>query len=147
MTTERILQLARIILRLALGITFLVSVANRFGALGPYGAKNSPEGTGITLFNMSPLSTGLFRGVDSRPVRPGNNHRNCLGRRPAGGALAAHCRLVQRCTVAFVCFHQERCVGHCRASQLLGVTAFGAALLLGAVPADKSPHHSEPRNL
>lgn len=27
-------------LRLALGITFLVSVADRFGALGPYGAKN-----------------------------------------------------------------------------------------------------------
>jgi uncharacterized membrane protein YphA (DoxX/SURF4 family) len=40
MTNERILQLAGIFLRLALGITFLVSVADRFGALGPYGAKN-----------------------------------------------------------------------------------------------------------
>jgi uncharacterized membrane protein YphA (DoxX/SURF4 family) len=40
MTNERILQLARIILRLALGITFLVSIADRFGALGAYGARN-----------------------------------------------------------------------------------------------------------
>jgi uncharacterized membrane protein YphA (DoxX/SURF4 family) len=40
MTNERMLQLARIFLRLALGITFLVSVADRFGFLGPYGAKN-----------------------------------------------------------------------------------------------------------
>jgi len=40
MTNERVLQVARILLRLALGITFLVSVADRFGALGPYGARN-----------------------------------------------------------------------------------------------------------
>jgi uncharacterized membrane protein YphA (DoxX/SURF4 family) len=40
MTNERMLQLARISLRLALGITFLVSVADRFGFLGPYGTKN-----------------------------------------------------------------------------------------------------------
>jgi len=40
MTNERILQLARIFLRLALGITFLVAVADRLGALGPYGARN-----------------------------------------------------------------------------------------------------------
>jgi hypothetical protein len=40
MRNERILQIARILLRFALGITFLVSVADRFGVLGPYGAKN-----------------------------------------------------------------------------------------------------------
>jgi uncharacterized membrane protein YphA (DoxX/SURF4 family) len=40
MTNERMLQIARIFLRLALGIAFLVSVADRFGVLGPYGAKN-----------------------------------------------------------------------------------------------------------
>jgi putative oxidoreductase len=39
-TNERMLQLARIFLRLVLGITFLVSVADRFGFLGPHGAKN-----------------------------------------------------------------------------------------------------------
>jgi uncharacterized membrane protein YphA (DoxX/SURF4 family) len=37
---ERTLQVARILLRLALGITFLLSVADRFGVLGPYGARN-----------------------------------------------------------------------------------------------------------
>jgi uncharacterized membrane protein YphA (DoxX/SURF4 family) len=40
MTSGRILKIARMLLRLALGITFLVSVADRFGVLGPYGAKN-----------------------------------------------------------------------------------------------------------
>jgi len=40
MTNERVLQVARILLRFALGITFLVSVADRFGVLGPYGARN-----------------------------------------------------------------------------------------------------------
>ena len=40
MMNERILQVARILLRFALGVTFLVSVADRFGALGPNGARN-----------------------------------------------------------------------------------------------------------
>jgi uncharacterized membrane protein YphA (DoxX/SURF4 family) len=40
MTDERILQIGRIFLRLALGITFLVSIADRFGWLGPPGHKN-----------------------------------------------------------------------------------------------------------
>jgi uncharacterized membrane protein YphA (DoxX/SURF4 family) len=40
MTNEQMFRLARIVLRLALGITFLVSVADRFGFLGPYGARN-----------------------------------------------------------------------------------------------------------
>jgi len=40
MMNERIFQIARILLRFALGVTFLVSVADRLGALGPYGARN-----------------------------------------------------------------------------------------------------------
>lgn len=40
MRNERILKVARILLRLTLGATFLVSVADRFGFLGPYGTKN-----------------------------------------------------------------------------------------------------------
>jgi uncharacterized membrane protein YphA (DoxX/SURF4 family) len=40
MRNDRILQVARILLRFALGVTFLVSVGDRFGALGTYGAKN-----------------------------------------------------------------------------------------------------------
>ena len=40
MTNERMLKISRIFLRLALGITFLVSIADRFGWLGPYGSKN-----------------------------------------------------------------------------------------------------------
>ena len=37
---DRILQIASAFLRFALGTTFLVSIADRFGWLGPYGAKN-----------------------------------------------------------------------------------------------------------
>lgn len=40
MRNERLSQIARILFRVALGITFLVSVADRFGFLGPYGTKN-----------------------------------------------------------------------------------------------------------
>ena len=40
MTHERVLQIARVFLRLALGITFLVAIGDRFGWLGPYGSKN-----------------------------------------------------------------------------------------------------------
>jgi putative oxidoreductase len=40
MNNERVLQIARVFLRLVLGITFLVAIADRFGWLGPYGSKN-----------------------------------------------------------------------------------------------------------
>jgi uncharacterized membrane protein YphA (DoxX/SURF4 family) len=40
MTNERILQIARVFLRWALAVTFLISVADRFGWLGQYGSKN-----------------------------------------------------------------------------------------------------------
>src|SRR5215813_15500220 len=40
MADERILQISRVFVRLALGITFLVSIADRFGWLGRPGSKN-----------------------------------------------------------------------------------------------------------
>jgi len=40
MNNERILKIARLVLRMALGVTFLVSIAHRFGWLGGYGSKN-----------------------------------------------------------------------------------------------------------
>src|SRR5712692_7557527 len=40
MNNERVLQIARVFLRLALGITFLVAIGDRFGWLGKYGSKN-----------------------------------------------------------------------------------------------------------
>ncbi len=39
-TGNRTLQVSRILLRVALGVTFLVAVADRFGWLGPYGSRN-----------------------------------------------------------------------------------------------------------
>jgi putative oxidoreductase len=40
MSQERILQIAKVFVRLALGVTFLVSIGDRFGWLGAYGSKN-----------------------------------------------------------------------------------------------------------
>jgi uncharacterized membrane protein YphA (DoxX/SURF4 family) len=40
MTNERIFQIARVFLRVSLGITFLLAIGDRFGLLGPYGSKN-----------------------------------------------------------------------------------------------------------
>ena len=40
MNNERVSQIARVFLRLVLGITFLVAIADRFGWLGPYGSRN-----------------------------------------------------------------------------------------------------------
>jgi putative oxidoreductase len=40
MTDHQILRISRVVLRVALGITFLVAIADRFGLLGPYGSKN-----------------------------------------------------------------------------------------------------------
>jgi putative oxidoreductase len=40
MTDERIMQISRVFLRSALSITFLVSIADRFGWLGRPGTKN-----------------------------------------------------------------------------------------------------------
>jgi putative oxidoreductase len=40
MTNHQILRISRVVLRVALGITFLVAIADRFGLLGPYGSKN-----------------------------------------------------------------------------------------------------------
>lgn len=37
---QRIPPIARILLRVALGVTFLVACADRFGFLGPYGSRN-----------------------------------------------------------------------------------------------------------
>jgi putative oxidoreductase len=40
MSHRRVLQIVKVFLRLALGITFLVAIGDRFGWLGPYGSKN-----------------------------------------------------------------------------------------------------------
>jgi putative oxidoreductase len=40
MTNERILQITRVFLRVALASAFLVAVADRLGLLGPYGSRN-----------------------------------------------------------------------------------------------------------
>ena len=47
MNNERVLQIAKVFLRLALGITFLESICDRFGWLGAYGSKNVSWGDWI----------------------------------------------------------------------------------------------------
>jgi putative oxidoreductase len=40
MANGRIFQISRVVLRAALGIAFLVAIADRLGLLGPYGSRN-----------------------------------------------------------------------------------------------------------
>jgi hypothetical protein len=40
MSNERILQLTRVVVRVALASAFLVAVVDRLGLLGPYGSRN-----------------------------------------------------------------------------------------------------------
>jgi uncharacterized membrane protein YphA (DoxX/SURF4 family) len=40
MSNDRILQTARVVLRIAMGSAFLYSTADRLGLLGPYGSRN-----------------------------------------------------------------------------------------------------------
>src|SRR5262245_66045115 len=40
MSNKRILKTSRVFLRMALAITFIVAIADRFGLLGQYGSKN-----------------------------------------------------------------------------------------------------------
>src|SRR5262245_6878579 len=40
MSNKRILKTSRVFLRMALAITFIVAIADRFGWLGPFGSKN-----------------------------------------------------------------------------------------------------------
>jgi uncharacterized membrane protein YphA (DoxX/SURF4 family) len=47
MNNERVLQIAKVFVRLALGITFLVSIGDRLGWLGAYGSKNVSWGDWI----------------------------------------------------------------------------------------------------
>jgi hypothetical protein len=61
MNNERVLQIASVFLRLALGITFLFSIGDRFGWLGAYGSKNVSWAIGPTSCNTSPCLTRLFR--------------------------------------------------------------------------------------
>jgi len=47
MNNERVLQIAKVFVRLALGLTFLVSIGDRLGWLGAYGSKNVSWGDWI----------------------------------------------------------------------------------------------------
>jgi len=51
MTNERILQITRVVLRVALASAFLAAVADRLGFLGPYGSRNVSWGDcGLPVF-------------------------------------------------------------------------------------------------
>jgi len=61
MNNERVLQIAKVFVRLALGITFLVSIGDRLGWLGAYGVRMCRGAIGPTSCNTSPRLTRFFR--------------------------------------------------------------------------------------
>ena len=134
MTNDRILQIARVFLRLALGITFLVAVADRFGWLGPYGAKNVSWGDWkhfvqyVAVLNWF-LPKGLIPGlaVLETIIESGLGIALLLGiyqRQVAWGTAAL---LMSFCLTMTVALGIVAPLGYSV------FTAFGGALLLGAV--------------
>jgi uncharacterized membrane protein YphA (DoxX/SURF4 family) len=134
MTNERILQVAKILLRLALGITFLVSVADRFGALGPYGARNVSWGDwGHFVQYVATLNWFV-----PKTLIPALSVSETVIETALGAALLIGLwqRIVAWCSAALLlsfALTMSLALGIVAPLSYSVFTAFGAALLLGAV--------------
>jgi len=143
MTNERILQVARILLRFALGVTFLVSVADRFGALGPNGARNVSWGDWrhfvqyVAVLNwfvpkaLIPALSGLETAIETM----------------LGVALLVGIwqRIVAWCSAGLLlsfALTMSVALGVVAPLSYSVFTAFGAAFLLGAIAAPASSGRS-----
>jgi len=143
MMNERILQVARIFLRFALGATFLVSVADWFCALGPNGARNVSWGDWrhfvqyVAVLNwfvpkaLIPALSGLETAIETM----------------LGVALLVGIwqRIVAWCSAGLLlsfALTMSVALGVVAPLSYSVITAFGAAFLLGAIAAPASSGRS-----
>jgi hypothetical protein len=115
MTDERILQISRVFLRLALGITFLVSIADRFGWLGRPGSKNVSWGDWKHFVQYVAILNWFVPKVLINSLATLETITESLGTLPALGCL------VQRCVVDVIRFDDEHCSRHRGTPELFGV--------------------------
>jgi uncharacterized membrane protein YphA (DoxX/SURF4 family) len=134
MNNERVLQIARVFLRLALGITFLVAVGDRFGCLGPYGSKNVSWGD-WTHFVQNVAALNSFV---PKSLIPGLSVLETIIELGLGIALllGIYQRVVAWSTAALLlsfALTMSIALGIVAPLSYSVFTALGAALLLGAV--------------
>jgi uncharacterized membrane protein YphA (DoxX/SURF4 family) len=134
MTNERILQVAKILLRLFLGITFLVSVADRFGLLGAYGARNVSWGDWKHFVQY----VAVLNWFVPKTLIPAVSILETLIETFLGIALLAGVwqRVVSWCSACLLlsfAVTMSMALGIVAPLSYSVFTAFGAALLLGAV--------------
>ena len=143
MSNERILQIARIFLRWALGITFVVSIADRFGLLGPYGTRNVSWGDWnhfvqyvavLNWFIPKSLASGLA--VVETAIEAAVAVALLIGIYPRLIAWISAALLASFAVTMSVA------LGIVAPLSYSVFTALGGALLLGAVAVPTAPHDS-----
>jgi uncharacterized membrane protein YphA (DoxX/SURF4 family) len=134
MNNERVLQIARVFLRLALGITFLFSIGDRFGWLGPYGSKNVSWGDWTHFVQY----VAVLNSVVPKSLIPGLAVLETVIELGLGMALllGIYQRVVAWSSAVLLmsfALTMSIALGITAPLSYSVFTAFGAALLLGAV--------------
>lgn len=134
MRNERILRVARILLRFALGATFLVSVADRFGVLGPYGAKNVSWGDWKHFVQY----VAVLNWFVPKALIPALSALETIIETVLGVALlvGVYQRIVAWCSAALLlsfALTMSAALGIVAPLSYSVFTAFGGAFLLGAI--------------
>jgi len=143
MNNERVLQIARVFMRLALGITFLFSIADRFGWLGAYGSKNVSWGD-WTHFVQYVAQLNSFV---PKSLIPGLAVLETIIELGLGIALllGIYQRVVAWSSAVLLmsfALTMSTALGITAPLSYSVFTAFGAALLLGAVAVPHGAHSS-----
>jgi uncharacterized membrane protein YphA (DoxX/SURF4 family) len=142
MNNERILKIARLVLRVALGVTFLVSIADRFGWLGVYGSKNVSWGDWSHFVQY----VALLNWFVPKSLIPGLAVFETIIEMGLGIALlfGIYQRVVAWSSAALLmsfALTMSIALGIVAPVSYSVFTAFGAALLLGAVAVPDSRSH------
>lgn len=147
MTNERVLQIARLVLRVALASAFLAAVADRLGLLGPYGSRNVSWGDWkhfeayVTVLNwFLPKSLIPCLAAVETVIEGGLGLALLVGIFPRIVAWSSAALLSSFALTMSVALGALAPLGY-------GVfTAVGAALLLGAIATpEQGPHEPAPR--
>jgi len=144
MTDQRILQIARVFLRLSLGVTFLLATADRFGLLGSYGGKNVSWGdwNHFTQY-VGVLNWFVPKALVSTLAAVETGIELALG---IALVLGVYLRVVAWCSAALLssfALTMSLALGIAAALNYSVFTAAAGALLLGAVAAPLASHGAQ----
>jgi putative oxidoreductase len=145
MSKERIFQLTRVVVRVALASAFLVAVADRLGLLGPYGSRNVSWGDWKHFEGY----VAVLNWFVPKALIPSLSTLETVIETGLGLGLLVGCypRIVAWSSAVLLCsFALTMSIAQGILAPLgYGVfTAVGAALLLGAIAAPRTSGEAEP---